>query len=225
MRRRYGRRSRVGRARRYKKKTSTSLRRTVTRIVNRQIETKEFRQSYSPYASVSYGNSSVVTGIFGAINPGVSQAQRIGNRLKATGVRIYFPISAGDTINTLRFMVVSPKAGTTVQPNAPGNFVAQVLSGAASSGVQYASPIDTSRFHVHLDRTFFLTYDPVDGSTANVKPRIKYFKSFIKINRTIFWDNSGVINNDVYFVAISDSQIAPHPGAIAGFYTAYFKDA
>ena len=50
-------------------------------------------------------------------------------------------------------------------------------------------------------------------------------KTFVKCHRTIFWDDYGNINNDIYMIAISDSNAIPNPGAIGGFVNAYYKDA
>ena len=65
--------------------------------------------------------------------------------------------------------------------------------------------MDTNRWRVHFDRTFFLNFMPVDGSTSTSVARTRFLKAFVKVNRKIFWDDAGNINNDVYLIAISDS--------------------
>lgn len=230
MARRYGKKK-VGRARRYRKAPSTKrIARIAKAAVIRTVETKEIRYNTnnvgsSNFASISYGSSSVVAGLFGAIAQGAGQANRIGSKILVRGIRIFMPLSAGDTTNQLRFICVSPKSGTPIQPGLVGTFVTQLLSNATSGSLQWTAPVDTIRWKVHFDRTFFLTYDPVDGSTNAVKPRIKFFKTFVKLNRTIFWDDVNTINNDVYLIAISDSAAAPNPGVIGGFVNCYYKDA
>ena len=65
---------------------------------------------------------------------------------------------------------------------------------------------------------------PVDGSTSTSVARTRFLKAFVKVNRKIFWDDAGNINNDVYLIAISDSAAVPNPGVIGGFVNTYFKD-
>lgn len=229
--RRYGRKKRVGRARRYRKGPSTKrIARVAKSVVSRAIETKEIRYAHTAvaganFSSVGYGTSSVVCGLFGAITQAITQQGRIGSKIYARGVRIFLPIQAGDTINQLRFIIVSPKQGTPVFPSVPGQFASSVLSASSSSGQQWSYPVDTNRWRVHLDKTFFLTFDPVDGNSSAVKARTKFLKAFVKVNRSMVWDDANFITNDVYMLAISDSGAIPNPGAIGGFVTCYFKDA
>jgi len=229
-RKKYGRK-RVKTSRRYRKGSSSKrIARVAKSVFNRYVETKEVRYTHSNvgssnFSTVSYGSGAVVAGLFGAIAQGVGQATRIGNKVVARGVRIFFPLSAADTTNNLRIIIVSAKGGTPIQPSLTANFVSLVLSQASSGTTQWTAPVDTNRFRVHFDRSYFLTFDPTDGSTTAVKPRIKFMKTFVKVNRTILWDDGGNINNDIYMIAISDSAAIPNPGAIGGFVNVYYKDA
>lgn len=230
---RYGRRRRSSgrRPRPYRK---TYRKKTIARVAksvfNRYVETKEVRYTHSNvgsvnFSTISYGSGAVIAGLFGAISQGTGQSTRVGNKVTARGIRVYFPLSAADTTNNLRFIVVSAKGGTPIQPSLTASFVSLVLSQASSGTTQWSAPVDTNRFRVHYDKTFFLTFDPVDGSGTSVKPRIKFMKFFIKCHRTIFWDDGGNINNDYYMIGISDSGTIPNPGAIGGFVNVYYKDA
>lgn len=227
---RYGRKK-VIRSRPYRKARGRKrIARVAKGIFNRMVETKEIKYTHSNvgsvnFASCSYGSGAVVAGLFGAIALGTGSATRIGQKITARGVRVFFPLSAGDTTNNLRIVIVSAKSGVPIQPSVTASFVQMVFSNASSGSTQWTSPVDTHRFRVHYDRTFFLTFDPTDGSTAAVKPRVKFMKTFVKCHRTIFWDDYGNINNDVYMIAISDSNAIPNPGAIGGFVNAYYKDA
>jgi len=230
MRRRYGRKRKVGRTRRFRKGSTTKrFARIAKSVFNRSVETKEARYTYSSvgginFSSVSYGSAAVVAGLFGAIAQGTGQAQRVGNSIYARGVRIYFPVQAGDNINNLRFICVSPKQGAPIQPTNAQVFIQGVLSNGSIGATQWTYPVDTNRWRVHFDRTFFLNFMPVDGSTSTSVARTRFLKAFVKVNRKIFWDDAGNINNDVYLIAISDSAAVPNPGVIGGFVNTYFKD-
>lgn len=209
---------------------SKKIRRIARSAVFRSMETKEARYSYSNvgssnFSSISYGAAAVVAGCFGAIAQGVGQANRIGNAIWARGVRIYFPVQPGDNINNLRFICVSAKSGTPTQPSSTALFVQNLLSNGGSASTQWTFPVDTNRFRVHFDKTFYLKFNAVDGSTATSVPTTRFLKKFVKFNRKLFWDDAGIINNDLYLVAISDSSAVPHPGVIGGFVNCYFKDA
>lgn len=232
----YGRRKKTNRrpvksARRFgKAPDKAAVARIAKTVFNRQVETKETRYGFGSvagisFASVGYGASTCITGLYGAINPGATQAQRVGNYITARGIRLHFAIQAGDSYNNIRFLLVSPKQGTPVQPNSITNFALSVFSNQGASATQWCNPVDTNRWNVHMDKSFYLQYVPVDGSTANVIPRTLFLKQFVKLNKKIFWDDVGTINNDVYLVAISDSNVVPNPGVVAGFVNCYFKDA
>lgn len=224
------RRIKRGRRRRRTRYGTKKIRRIARSVVMRSVETKEARYSYSSvggsnYSSVSYGAAAIVAGCFGAISQGTGQANRIGNAIFARGIRIYFPVQPGDNINNLRFVCVSAKSGTPTQPASTALFVQNLFSNGGSSATQWTYPIDTNRWKVHFDKTFFLKFMAVDGSTSTSVPQTRFLKKFVKVNRKIFWDDGNNINNDVYLVAISDSSAVPHPGAIGGFVNCYFKDA
>lgn len=234
----YGKRSKTNsrRSRTYTRRYSpTPYAKTIARIaksvVNKQLETKENRYPHnnigsSSFSSVSYGSGSIVAGLFGATAQGVGQGQRVGNAIRAIGVRINLAIQPADTYNNFRIFCVSPKIATPIQPSSTAAFVTNVLSGATSSNTQWLAPIDTTRYTVHFDDQYFLRFMPTDGNTGTQVAQTVFCKHFINLkNRKIVWDDNGVINNDVYLVAISDSVAAPNPGAIAGFVNCYFKDA
>lgn len=205
-------------------------------VFDRRVETKEIRFAHSAvgntaasFANPGFGGSASVTGLFGGIAQGTGQNQRIGNRIFARGVRIFFPIQpanfTAEYYNNLRFICVSPKGGTAVGPFSTAAFVANVLSGGAANNIQWTLPVDTNRWRVHFDRTFFLRTLPQDGSGTSTYPVTKFLKAFVKINRMLQWDDGNNMINDVYLMAISDSSAVPNPGAIGGFVNCYFKDA
>lgn len=217
-----------------KKKTYGSIKKMIRSEVLRSQETKELTYQYSNvgssnFSSISYGSSAVVAGFFGAIVQGVNDGQRIGNSLYARGININFAIqnAGADTQNYVRFLIIQPKKGmaTNIQPNSTSAFVQSVLSNNGSGTTQWLQPVDTDRFEVLVDKYYWLHDMPVDGATSTYVPQTKFFRKFIKINRKMQWDDSGVINNDVYMIAISDSSAVAHPGVVAGFVRIYYKDA
>lgn len=217
-----------------KKKTYTNIKKMIRSEVLRSQETKELTYTYSNvgssnFSSISYGSGAVVAGFFGAISQGVNDGQRIGNSLYARGININFALqnATGDGQNYLRFIIFQARKGmaTNIQPSSTSSFVQSVLSNSSASVTQWLQPVDTDRFEVLCDKTYWFRNLPIEGNSALIVPQTHFFKKFLKINRKMQWDDSGVINNDVYMIAISDSALSPNPGAVAGFVRVYYKDA
>jgi len=217
-----------------KKKTYTNIKKLIQSQINKSIETKELTYNYtnvgsSNFSSISYGSTAIVAGLFGAIAQGVNDGQRIGNSLFARGVNIHMAIqnASADITNQVRFICFQPKKGmaTNIQPSSTASFVQSVLSGAASGATQWLQPVDTDRFEVIFDKVYYLKNTAVDGSTSASAVSTRFLRKFIKVNKKIQWDDSGVVNNDIYLLAISDSAAVPNPGAVAGYVRVYYKDA
>jgi len=231
-RKKYGRK-RVKTSRRYRKTSSKKgVARIAKAVFNRSVETKEARYAYTAvgttaanFSSIGYGSTAIVAGCFGGISNGTGQNNRIGSAIYARGIRIYFAIQPGDSNNNLRIIVVSPKSGAPIFPSSVSSFLQSLLSNGASGATQWTYPVDTQRYRVHLDKMYNLRFNPIDGSTGTSVPQTKFLKTFIKINRKMFWDDTSTMNNDVYIVALSDSGVNPNPGVIGGFVNCYFKDA
>lgn len=206
---------------------------TVARIARRQAyriqETKEvtYGPSTGNFGSFNYGASSALVGCFGSIANGTLENQRIGNRIFARGVYIYFAMQPGDNSNDVRLLVVQPtrSAGATPIPaSQTATFVNSVMSNSASNSQQYLQPVDTDRWTVLYDKCFNLRYLPLGGSSADTVPQTKIIRKYIKVNRTLQWDDTGNMNNDVYIIGLSNSAAIPNPGNVAGFIKSYFKD-
>ena len=111
MRRRYGRKRKVGRTRRFRKGSTTKrFARIAKSVFNRSVETKEARYTYSSvgginFSSVSYGSAAVVAGLFGAIAQGTGQAQRVGNSIYAREYEFTFPFRLVTTLTTFALFV------------------------------------------------------------------------------------------------------------------------
>lgn len=221
----------------YKKRTyKRPLKSMVRSMILKSQETKELTYPYTNVggtnlSSFGYGSSTAVVGFFGAVGQGVNDGQRIGNSLYARGVYINLAIqNANATLeyyNNVRCIVFQPKKGmaTNIQPSLTATFVQSVLSGQSSNVTQWAGFVDTDRFQVLYDRQWYIPSVPQDGSSTTTQPTTRFLRKFIKVNRKMQWDDSGVINNDVYMILISDSGTASHPGCIAGNIRIYYKDA
>lgn len=214
------------------RKTATKA--YVKKTIKKMSETKEVRYDYNDVGtvsggltSVSYGSATKCGGLYGAIAQGTGHTQRIGNSLLATGIRFDLVMSPGDTTNQLRLIFFTPKkGGIRYQPSDVTNFTENLLSGEASSTVQFLSPVDTSRFRVLYDKTKLLRFVPTfgAGTATDVYALQRHYKGFIKLNKKIVFDDEAQMTNDIYFLAISDSSVPAHPGAVAGYCVCYFKD-
>lgn len=217
-----------------KKRSMGSIKKMIRSEVLRSQETKEVSYNYSivagaSFGSISYGATAALSGLFGAIAQGSTNSTRIGNSIYARGVNINmaFQNASADVTNQLRILLVQPHKGmaSPYQPNLVSTFIQSVLSGNPSGATQWLSPVDTNRWQVLLDKTYYLKNTAVDGNTGSSAVSTRFLRKFIKINKKIQWDESNVINNDVYLIGISDSAAIPNPGAVGGFVKVYYKDA
>lgn len=218
--------------RKYSKKVP--LKRMVRSMILKSQETKELTYTYDNVGgtnlkNMSYGSGTAVVGFFGAIAGGTGDGNRIGSRIYARGINIRLAIQPYDYSNYVRIIIFQPKPGmaTNIQPSATASFVQSVLSNTPSGVIQWLAPVDTDRFKILSDSNFYLRYQPLDGNSNQTTLQTKFYNKFIKVNRPIQWDDTGVINNDVYMICISDSGSVgtTHPGAVAGFVRVYYKDA
>lgn len=195
-------------------------------------ETKEYTFKYGSvgagannFGSIGYGSSSCVATLCTAIDAGGSPTQRIGRRITLRGIKIYLPMQPGDNANYLRLFLVRPKGTTQAGTNAA--FVQDVLSSEVSSTTQWAAPIDTDKYEVWFDRTMFMSFHGLNGTTATTIPSTKIVKKFVKINKTVEYLYDSTVSAPVrefFLVGISDSTAIAHPGAIGGYVKLYYKD-
>ncbi len=214
------------------KKKTGSLKMMVKREISKQIETKErIFQAYTYLNSFSWGSGAQVIGCFGDMARGTEDGQRVGDLVfcKSIYLRMAIEVETGNlsaNYNNCRIVVVTPKSysGTRYQPNDTQNFVRSVFYNQ-NDVRQYCAPIDTDRWKVLYDKTKFLQKLPVDGVTSAIAPQTWYVNKFIKVNAPIRYDTAQNVTNDIYIIAVSDSNGAPNAGAVAGFVKCYYKDA
>lgn len=202
-------------------------------LIASTAETKEIRYLHSAvgsapasFASISYGASSVAAGIFGGVALGTAQNQRIGSSIYARGIRVFFPLQPGDNTNYLRFILIQPKNGATLNQLTISSdlFIRSVFSNQASSATQWSMPVDTNRYTVFFDKTFTMSFGPLDGASGTNLPSQSLMSFFVKCNKKLTWDDTGYLSNDYFLIGISDSAAVQHPGAVGGYVKAYFKD-
>lgn len=225
--------------RRYNRRRRTSskyIARVARNVYMRETETKTRDYAFDNvgavpagnFTSISYGTGAVAAGLVSGIQPGTDDGQRIGRKVFVRGVRLHLVVNGNDAdkYNKIRFMLVSPKHGGDYADfsSIVGNFVSGVLSNAASSATQYANPIDTRTYKVYMDKT--ISVKPTETSVGVFTATPVVLKRFIKINRSSYWTegNNTTAQREWYLIAISDSALPGHPGAVAGNVKVYFKD-
>lgn len=201
----------------------------VKSTIARNKETFEKRIAYSSltnYSGFSYGSGCSYNTFYSALTTGATQDDRVGQVLKAAGVKVRLALQPGDQHNMIRLIFLTTKRyGTNESFSDPTSFVQNVFSGESSSATQYLAPIDTARWKVLYDKTMLLRFVPTDGATSGTYPLTRVVKKFIPFKRRIvFDDEEQAPRNDLYMIAISDSAVASHPKFVAGHITIMWKD-
>lgn len=216
------------------KNQAKAVRAIANSVVTRRAESKEKISLYSSvsayigggsvsFASVSYGTGTIVAGLTNNITQGAGDSQRIGDRIQVKKVEICFPVAGGDARNFLRFMLISNKA--QCDKSSLASAVTQIMSNQSSSGTQYSAPVDNDTYTVHWDKMVRLQQADVAGVATNEIKLVKKTIVFPKGGFKAQWDlNLSEPNKELILLAISDSALAPNPGAIAGYVKVTFKD-
>jgi len=216
----------------YKKRTYKK--RTYKKVPRPHIETKEIQFEYDAvgknadnFSSISYGSSSIASSLCGGIPAGTLDGTRIGRRIFVKAIRVMFAIEPGDDSNYIRFMLVQPKG----RPNdtSLSTLIPFILSGYGSSSTQWFSPIDTDNWKVYMDKTMYLKFEALDGSSSASVPQAKILRKTIRINQSItYTTNTGTADQpgrDLWLVALSNSAAVAHPGVVAGSVKIWYTDA
>lgn len=197
------------------------------REVRKALETKHKDKPYTSLiasTTISYGSASSVNGMYGDIAEGTGENERIGLKIKTSGVKFDLEFRCGDLQNTIRILVVTARKGIRYQPTDVTNFVQNLLSNTAPSATQYGAPVDPDRFKILIDKKIHLRQVPYDGGTAAGISTTYLFREYVRMNKVLSWDLQGNITNDMYLVMLSDSGLVPNPGAVSGYVRAYYKD-
>lgn len=120
----------------------------------------------------------------------------------------------GDNENVCRTMIFTYKPGGNSVPT--GTPAIPALLG----------PVKVREgFIPHKDWVTEQRFAPVDGSTSATVSINKYYRGYIRCNRTINYAGTAYpVTNSMYLQLHSDSIAPPNPG-ITGYFRVYFKDA
>lgn len=190
-------------------KVSMSTKKYVKRVLNANIETKYVDITVSGTATSSAFYALQLTN---SISQGTSRGNRIGARIKVTGLRYLLEVQPGDNENVCRTFMAAYRPGGTTGSTAS---IIPALLGMAN----------TDTFRIHKDFLHEARFTPVDGSTSATVGINKYYRGFIPLKyRLNYGAGASSVENALLLQFHSDSAIAPNPG-ITGQIRIYFKDA
>lgn len=147
---------------------------------------------------------------------GTSANTRIGRRIKIKSIEIDGWLSAGDSYNLMRIVLL--KCDNT-DALASHTLTSYISTDSNSSG---------AIMQVYYDKVHKLRYVPVDGSTATVMPDYKHIRIKRKFkNFTVMYGDNGTTqyNHTLCFACLSDSGTPPNPGFINGRIVCRYEDA
>lgn len=213
---------------RYGRKRVRSIAKISRMVKSMRPEVKEKTYSYdningTNFNSISYGAGTTMGLLASGITQGTGDGQRVGNRIKVIGIKLYlaFQNASADNYNNLRFILLRPK---TDKLSVGATLIQNIMSGTASGGTQWAAPIDTDRYKAYVDKMYNLYNRPADGSTTTTIQPTRFLKKFVKVRANMQWDEEGNLTKDFILVGISDSAAIAHPGCVAGHVKVYYTD-
>lgn len=165
------------------RKRRSGFRKAVARIARKVVRGQAETKTGSLSISQNFGTNGALHDLWTTMALGVNQNQRIGDQVRALGVKIRGVLAMDTTIitglqdaNSIRFMVVSSKR-PLVLADLPG----------------WNGGTDPELYTVLHDRY-------INFATNK---RYVYFQKYIKYNRKLDWDSSGVqTNNHMYIYAV-----------------------
>lgn len=212
------------------------VKRVARREVNKAIETKQkqniatsFYDEFggtASFGSVSYGGTAATFALGRNVLQGTTSSSRVGTKIRVLGLSFYFLLQQGSgNFDDVRILVYTPYKGALTGANRAAN-VSDLLSTYSGSTTQYLMPVNTDKFKVYYDRVFRLEQHAADGSTSASVPGMKVVRKHINIMRNLTYNyDESTPQNDFYITMISNSAVAPNPGAVAGYIKYWWKDA
>ena len=210
----YSKKRPTKRKRNYRRKPSKSLVKTIKSVVNRQVETKA---AFHAQALTAFnGNINAISDILRIIpnvTTGVEDANRIGSRVMARGVKIkgHLLLSRANSTNTnytrvaVRLMVVQPKqcqSWTTITGTSFGTgWIGSLLQKGATSvpfdgqiSDLYCS-IDPDMSVVYYDKIHYLSVPQLFSTAAGIATQdlsqtVKFFNINLPIKKAILYNDS-----------------------------------
>jgi hypothetical protein len=164
---------------------------------------------------VSVSNAGLLSPVSSNFAQGLGQAQRIGDSIDITHIDLKIGWQYGDVFNR----------GRTILLYCPGTPGTPVVTTYLQNGPLAVAPDPFSFLMPGLVQSgVIVLYDNMFDVSQNYRPTQEDFVR-IKVGRRFTYapGTTTSINGEIYFLHISDSSAAPHPGAIlnANF---YFRD-
>lgn len=202
----------------YKKRTrrggkgEAKIARIAKKVMARNVETKFIDIPISGTASTTglYGVDFITAALYSV---GAGSNNRIGNKIKVLGARYMLEVNPGDNFNVYRLLMIKRSDCELISTS----IVLSSLLGA----------VDTHQCSVVRDIIQQVRFAPVAGSTSDTVGLRKFYKGYVKLNRTI--EFTGALNTPTRGCTLglqfhSDSALVPHPG-LTGYVRVYYKDA
>lgn len=178
--------------------------------------------------SVSFGTGAMVGALCQGIATGATYNAKVGNDIHLKNIEMSFALTSADVYNFMRILLVRPK-GQFVNANPTVTLFTQSLfSGNAASTSQFDCPTDDENFEIWSDDLIPLQTRvgaASSGSSSEVLTPYVYNKT-VQINRRVRYQESlGICDRDFFLVAVSDSSVVAHPGAVSGYVKLRWTDA
>lgn len=183
------------------RRKSTSFGALKKQVQNIMYITRPYKQ-YTKLSGLTGNVSSIASSydLTQDIQQGDSEQQRENLAIYVKSIYLDFALLPGDTYNNIRVCLVSPRQYGTTQ--APGTGLPGVPT--------ISGPWDLTRWRVHYDRRFTLTYAAVDAGTAY--PKVATVSKYIPLNKRLIYETTtGGANMPIYWWVVSDSGVVPMP--------------
>jgi hypothetical protein len=172
-------------------------------LVDKESIHKKMKYSRMFQGILSITTSGDVVALSGLIPQGTTAVTRIGDNIKVKQLDCRFSITQGDTTNVCRLMCIYLK-GTPTGSATISNFLESGAGGSADVQSFYSAYQNGKSFEVLYDEIVVV---------AQQWRQVQYRSFTIPVNRGIeyFTSTNNSAAGEVYFIALSDSAIAPNP--------------
>lgn len=197
---------------RYRRSSNRKTPYTVKRYVKKQLSKIVEYKHLLANVSMNPPNNGTVIGVIN-IPQGVSDQERIGDKITVKSIRLKYSLAIGDATNYVRFIIFQWKQNT-VYTSAPT--VPSILASVTPTIYSQYNWDNRSNFQILYDRTHtLLSNRPNVFVTRRIN--IKYLAKQLQ-----FVGGSATVgSNMIYCLAISDSSAVPNPGILASFDIVY----
>lgn len=193
---------------------SSKMEQKMRKIARQTYKSQDAKDSELKYKANNYAwainTTGSVTVPLSTINPGLQPNQRVGNEIRLSSHTLRLNVTNGDPTNVVRFGLV--------YTNVPVTAVSQILSDLVTLGPNSGYDPEVVK-SVVFDKLITLA-SFFNGGTA-----IRHAVMRKKDKHIIKWDSllasADPVKGFLYFYAVSDSTIAPHPRLTAQLFTRY----